>query len=123
MNKCLRDGKNNTIIWGDSTEDIDDSEYCHNSDFEDEIDTDDEDAAAAMLVDLAIPKHLQPGASGGDHSQCSDGASGRGQDGYTDTDSHSEAEGFSYSFFIVNTFCLITIILLCAWYSFILILD
>ena len=68
------------IILGDSAEDIDDSEQCQSSDFEDEIDTEDEVAAAA-LVDLAVPTHLQPGTSGADHSQCADGASGHGQDG------------------------------------------
>ena len=42
--------------------------------FEDEIDTEDE-AAAAIQADIAVPKHLQPDANGGDHSQCGAGAS------------------------------------------------
>ena len=68
------------LILGESAEDIDDSEYCQGSDFEDKMDTEDE-VAAAMVVDLAVPKHLQPGTSGVDHRRCADGASGHGQDG------------------------------------------
>ena len=76
------------IILGESAEDIDDSEYCHGSDFEDEIDTEDE-VAAATLVDLAVPRDLQPRPSGGNHNPCADGAGDLVQNG----NSHSDREG------------------------------